>query len=69
MTRVDNRMVYVMAFEEDGHARDVTRRYAREYGAKVAKMQAVGGARKRIEWWERIVGLVKRDYQLVRKMS
>lgn len=66
--RVDNRMVYVLAFEEDGYAKDVTRRYAREYGAKVSKMQiqAGSGARKRLEWWERITNLVRRPYQLVR---
>jgi len=57
-------MVYVVAFEEDGYARDVTPRYAREYGAKVAKVQQGGKGRK--EWWERILGLVKRPYRLVR---
>ncbi|GAW01080.1 Rad4-domain-containing protein [Lentinula edodes] len=49
----DNRLVYVLAFEEDGYARDVTRRYAREFGAKVAKVQ--GGSttntnRARVQW-------------------
>ncbi|KAF5360558.1 hypothetical protein D9756_005054 [Leucocoprinus leucothites] len=40
----DNRLLYVLAFEEDGYARDVTRRYAREYGSKVAKVQGGSGA-------------------------
>lgn len=62
--RVENRMVYVVAFEEDSFARDVTPRYAREYGAKVAKVQQGGRGRK--EWWERIMAMVKRPYQLVR---
>ena len=44
--RVENRMVYVLAFEEDGYARDVTPRYAREYGAKVAKVQQGGKGRR-----------------------
>lgn len=57
-------MVYVVAFEEDNFARDVTPRYAREYGAKVAKVQQGGRGRK--EWWERIMAMVKRPYQLVR---
>ena len=61
--RVENRMVYVVAFEEDGFGRDVTPRYAREYGAKVAKVQQGGKGRK--EWWERIMAMVKRPYQLV----
>ncbi|PCH40265.1 Rad4-domain-containing protein [Wolfiporia cocos MD-104 SS10] len=63
-TKVENRMVYVVAFEEDGFAKDVTPRYAREYSAKVAKMQQGGKGRKK--WWERIIALVKRPYQLHR---
>ncbi|KZT11843.1 Rad4-domain-containing protein [Laetiporus sulphureus 93-53] len=62
--KVENRMVYVVAFEEDGFARDVTPRYAREYGAKVAKVQQGGKGRK--EWWERIVRMVNRPYRLHR---
>jgi xeroderma pigmentosum group C-complementing protein len=65
-TRQENRMVYVLAFEEDGYARDVTRRYAKEYSAKTAKIQ--GGSRtgtKRQAWWERVVGSVSRPYRLV----
>ncbi|KAH9841395.1 Rad4-domain-containing protein [Rhodofomes roseus] len=62
--RVENRMVYVVAFEEDSFGRDVTPRYAREYGAKVAKVQQGGRGRK--EWWERIIAMVKRPYQLHR---
>ncbi|TEB03966.1 Rad4-domain-containing protein [Coprinellus micaceus] len=38
-TKQENRMLYVMAFEEDGFARDVTRRYARDYNSKIAKHQ------------------------------
>lgn len=56
-------MVYVLAFEEDGYARDVTPRYAREYGAKVAKLQQGGKGRK--EWWGSILALVRRPYRLV----
>ncbi|KAI0042401.1 Rad4-domain-containing protein [Auriscalpium vulgare] len=63
-TRVDNRMTYVVAFEEDGYARDVTPRYAREYGAKVAKAQAGGKSRK--EWWDRVLSTVSRPYRLNR---
>ncbi|KAI0333722.1 Rad4-domain-containing protein [Cubamyces sp. BRFM 1775] len=62
--RVENRMVYVLAFEEDGYARDVTPRYAREYGAKVAKVQQGGKGRR--EWWERILRMVTRPYRLQR---
>ncbi|RPD62250.1 Rad4-domain-containing protein [Lentinus tigrinus ALCF2SS1-7] len=62
--RVENRMVYVLAFEEDGYARDVTPRYAREYGAKVSKVQQGGKGRR--EWWDRIRNLVQRPYRLQR---
>ena len=55
-----------MAFEEDSFARDVTARYAKEYGAKVAKMQRSGGVgNSRKEWWDRIVAMVQRPYRLV----
>jgi xeroderma pigmentosum group C-complementing protein len=64
--RQENRMVYVVAFEEDGYARDVTPRYAREYGAKVAKVQ--GGSKSRKEWWERVANIVRRPYRLVRTL-
>ncbi|THH27307.1 hypothetical protein EUX98_g6882 [Antrodiella citrinella] len=62
--KIENRMVYVIALEEDGYARDVTPRYAREYGAKVSKVQQGGKGRKR--WWEMILGAVTRPYRLNR---
>jgi len=72
-TRQENRMVYVMAFEEDGYARDVTRRYAKEFSAKIAKVQGgsstIGGGKGRQAWWERVVSLVSRPYRLVRLCS
>ena len=64
-------MVYVVAFEEDGYARDVTRRYARTFGAKVAKLQggsssaSMGGSKGRLAWWEGLMSLVTRPYRLV----
>ncbi|KAL4250566.1 transglutaminase-like superfamily protein [Abortiporus biennis] len=62
--KIENRMVYVLAFEEDDYARDVTPRYAREFGAKVAKMQQGGKGRQ--QWWECILGLVHRPFRLNR---
>lgn len=65
--RQDNRMLYVIGIEEDGFGRDITARYAREYTAKVSKVQAVGagpaGGRK--EWWARVVQSITRPYHLV----
>ncbi|KAL4261573.1 XPC family protein [Pleurotus pulmonarius] len=62
----ENRMAYVLAFEEDGYARDVTRRYAREYGAKVSKVQGQGRGKGRLEWWNRVMNIVHRPYRLHR---
>ncbi|KAJ7143579.1 hypothetical protein C8R43DRAFT_569152 [Mycena crocata] len=59
----DNHMLYVLAFEEDGYARDVTRRYARQFAAKVAKVQ--GGPSKGA-WWERTLEGIRRPYRLHR---
>lgn len=65
-----NRMLYVMAFEEDSFARDVTARYAKDYGAKVSKMQRSGGVgNSRKEWWDRVVAAVQRPYRLVIQKS
>jgi xeroderma pigmentosum group C-complementing protein len=69
----DNRLLYVLAFEEDGFARDVTRRYAREFSAKVLKAQGGsnaalygGGGQGRLAWWEGVVASVRRPYRLHR---
>ena len=60
----DNRMVYVIAVEEDGYCRDVTPRYARDYGTKTSKIQL--GGRGRNFWWESIMTYVTRPYRLLR---
>jgi xeroderma pigmentosum group C-complementing protein len=62
---VDNRMMYVLAVEEDGYMRDVTARYAKQYSAKVSKVQS--GGRGRREWWAQVVHTVTRPYKLVRE--
>ena len=71
-TKVENRMLYVLAFEEDGYARDVTRRYAREYSAKVAKVQGGsnalnigGGGKGRQAWWSSVLNAIHRPFRLV----
>ncbi|KIK96449.1 hypothetical protein PAXRUDRAFT_138437 [Paxillus rubicundulus Ve08.2h10] len=64
----DNRMLYVIGLEEDGFGRDITARYARDYTAKVSKVQGVGAgpAGKRKEWWSRVVQMITRPYRLQR---
>ncbi|EGN98589.1 hypothetical protein SERLA73DRAFT_92039 [Serpula lacrymans var. lacrymans S7.3] len=66
--RQENRMLYVISLEEDGYGRDVTPRYARDYTAKVAKVQGVGSGAggRRKEWWERVVRIITRPYRLER---
>lgn len=68
----DNKLIYVVAFEEDGYARDVTARYTRTLNSRVAKMRppaAVGGAGTRTgsgDWWERVVVAISRPERLER---
>ncbi|KAI0288071.1 hypothetical protein BC826DRAFT_1107975 [Russula brevipes] len=60
----DNRMIYVIAVEEDGYMRDVTPRYAKQYSAKVSKAQS--GGRGRRDWWTQVTQMVTRPYKLHR---
>ena len=58
---IENAMSYVIAFDDDGSARDVTRRYAKSYNAKTRKNRVEvtkGGDR----WWKRVLRLYKNTY-------
>ncbi|KAL2044734.1 hypothetical protein N7G274_002509 [Stereocaulon virgatum] len=60
-----NSMSYVVAFEEDGSARDITRRYAKAYNAKTRRDRVEitpGGER----WWRRVMRTYRRHYALDR---
>ncbi|WVR06564.1 hypothetical protein IAU60_003595 [Kwoniella sp. DSM 27419] len=59
------RLLYVVAFEEDGYARDVTMRYARNFGAKTSKLR-VPVRKDEPDWWETITGFMQRPYRLNR---
>lgn len=59
------RMLYVVAFEEDGYARDVTVRYAKTFGAKTSKLR-VPVRKDGEDWWERVMKMVERPYRLQR---
>ncbi|KAH8809282.1 hypothetical protein F5884DRAFT_734284 [Xylogone sp. PMI_703] len=57
----ENSMSYVVAYYDDGAARDVTRRYARAYNAKTRKSRVEctqGGER----WWKRVMGSFSRGW-------
>lgn len=60
-----NQLSYVVAFEDDGTARDVTRRYAKAYNAKTRKerVEVTNGGEK---WWRRVMRMYRRDHILDR---
>ena len=49
-----NKLVYVVAFEEDGYARDVTARYTKPLYSRVSRMRPPA-TKKGGEWWESVV--------------
>lgn len=54
-----NQLTYAIAFEEDGTARDVTRRYAKAYNAKTRRYRvesSVDGAK----WWKKAMRFFRR---------
>lgn len=58
-------MMYVVAFEEDGYARDVTVRYARNFASKTLKLRPPV-KKDREDWWARVVKMLERPYRLHR---
>ena len=61
----ENKLTYVVAFEEDGSAHDVTRRYAKSYNAKTRK-DRVENTKGGEKWWRRAMKLYQRHYSLDR---
>ncbi|CAO1625614.1 unnamed protein product [Parajaminaea phylloscopi] len=60
-----NKLVYVMAFEEDGYARDVTARYSKTLYSRISRMRPPA-TRKDGDWWEAIVQAMHRPQRLER---
>lgn len=60
-----NNLTYVLAFESDGSARDVTRRYAKAFNAKTrrGRLEIVPGGDV---WWRKILKRYTRGYDLPR---
>lgn len=52
----------------DGHARDVTVRYAKNFAAKTVKLR-VPARKDKEDWWERVLKMLQRPYRLVRSRS
>ena len=61
----ENNMSYVIAFEEDGYAKDVTRRYAKAYNAKTRRFR-VDCTKGGDKWWKRVVRMYHTSYKLDR---
>ncbi|EXJ93156.1 hypothetical protein A1O3_01713 [Capronia epimyces CBS 606.96] len=60
-----NSMVYVMAMEDDGSAKDVTRRYTQWYNAKTRR-QRVESTKGGERWWVRTLGPLQKPFSEVR---
>lgn len=54
-----NALSYVVAFDEDGSAKDVTRRYAKAYNSKTRRMRidgpAVPSSMEGAKWWRKVM--------------
>lgn len=60
-----NSLTYVVAFEDDGSARDVTRRYAKAYNAKTRR-DRVESTKGGDRWWKRVMKIYRRSHRLDR---
>jgi xeroderma pigmentosum group C-complementing protein len=60
-----NTMTYVVAFEDNGIARDVTRRYTKAYNAKTRKLR-VEITERGEEWWRKALKVFRRPIHLDR---
>ncbi|KAI9712487.1 MAG: hypothetical protein M1812_006903 [Candelaria pacifica] len=60
-----NNMSYVLAFEEDGSARDVTRRYASSYNAKTRRNR-VEATKHGERWWKKTMRALRRGWDMDR---
>jgi xeroderma pigmentosum group C-complementing protein len=56
-----NLMNYVVGFEDDASARDLTRRYVKAYNAKTRKLR-VESTRHGEKWWEKALGAYEKPF-------
>ncbi|KAI1423994.1 hypothetical protein F5Y12DRAFT_715677 [Xylaria sp. FL1777] len=59
----ENCMAYVVSFEEDGTANDVTRRYAKAYNAKTRKLRVESVLSNGERWWRKALRAYSRGYR------
>ncbi|KAF4978875.1 hypothetical protein FZEAL_4816 [Fusarium zealandicum] len=60
ITDKENFLSYVVAFEEDGTAKDVTRRYAKAYTAKTRRSRIETASESGDVWWRQVMKLYRR---------
>jgi len=65
MSDSENNMSYVISFEDDGSARDVTKRYAKAYNAKIRKTR-VEVTTDGDKWLKKVMKMYKRLHRLDR---
>jgi xeroderma pigmentosum group C-complementing protein len=58
----ENNMSYVVAFDEEGTAKDVTRRYAKAFNAKTRKLR-VDSADGSEKWWRKALRIYSRGFK------
>ncbi|KAI1211293.1 Rad4-domain-containing protein [Annulohypoxylon truncatum] len=58
----ENHMAYVVAFEDDGAVKDVTRRYAKAYNAKTRKMRIESAEATGEKWWQKTLRTFSRGF-------
>ncbi|OAV99968.1 hypothetical protein PTTG_01427 [Puccinia triticina 1-1 BBBD Race 1] len=63
-----NKMSYVIAYEEDNFLRDVTARYAHSFGATTMKAR-LPSKKNEEDWFERAAAVLKRPYKLGRDIK
>jgi len=60
-----NGMTYVIGFEDDGSARDVTKRYVKAYNGKTRR-ERVEVTDEGERWWRRVMKMYKRSHRMDR---
>lgn len=60
ITDKENSLSYVVAFEADGTAKDVTRRYAKAYTAKTRRLRVETTAEDGEVWWQKVMNMYRR---------
>ncbi|PYH49886.1 putative DNA repair protein Rad4 [Aspergillus saccharolyticus JOP 1030-1] len=60
-TDPNNLLSYVVAFEDDASARDVTRRYSKAFNAKTRKLR-VESTTRNTTWWDRVLRFYEKPF-------